>query len=394
MRLLLGASSLCDPANIPIYFKKEYEVAIASDCMQAFNKGGNQCLPRGTCPSTNANNPNPSPPGAQAMFQSLDANRNGTLEGNELKDFVMWVFSEMELQAGNPMTPDQKELEARKLMRLMDPENHGVTFEQLQQYFVALNQTAEDKKREAALAKQLHEYKGSSLEHKLSKRQLHHKFVQLDHHKDGRLDGEGLSQLGMWIYSHFTPHDGQDLSRDVVTREANNLSNRFPSGATYPEVENYFEELATTEHEIITSRLSRTWGKAGREDRTMQRKQQDIYHGGTQSQSMFGSMTQAVSSAYGAAADAAGMVVGGAAAAMDVVTGGAPIAPICAGPPLRCSANNGTSGMPNMDFAQRKFNELDRNNTQSLDIDEATDLARWVYETFEPRGVRLNEREA
>ena len=46
-----------------------------------------------------------------------------------------------------------------------------------------------------------------------------------------------------------------------------------------------------------------------------------------------------------------------------------------------------------MDFAQRKFNELDRNNTQSLDVDEAMELARWVYETFEPRGVRLNERE-
>ena len=116
------------------------------------------------------------------MFQSLDQNRNGTLEGNELKDFVMWVFSQMEVKDGNPMTADQKEVEARKLMRTIDPNNSGVTFAQLQQHFMQLNQSAEDKKREAALATQLHEYKGASLELKLSKRQLHHKFVQLDYH--------------------------------------------------------------------------------------------------------------------------------------------------------------------------------------------------------------------
>jgi len=325
------------------------------------------------------------------MFQSLDQNHNGTLEGNELKDFTMWVFSQMQLQGGNPMTPDQKELEARKLMRRIDPDNHGVTFDVLQQHFTQLNQSAEDKKREAALANELFEYKVQGLEHKISKRQCHHKFVQLDFHKDGRLDREGLSQLGMWIYTHFTPQDGQDLQRDVVTRETNNLASRFPSGATYTEVENYFEELATQEHQILVSRLSKTWGKAGREDKAMQRKQAGY---GEEPESVFGSMTQAASSMYGAAAGMAGAVVGGAASAMDAVAGGAPIAPICAGPPLRCSSSSGAeSGMPNMDFAQRKFHELDRNGTQSLDVDEAADLARWVFETFEPRGVRLNERE-
>ena len=35
------------------------------------------------------------------MFQSLDQNRNGTLEGNELKDCVMWVFSQMDVKDGD-----------------------------------------------------------------------------------------------------------------------------------------------------------------------------------------------------------------------------------------------------------------------------------------------------
>jgi len=50
--------------------------------------------------------------------------------------------------------------------------------------------------------------------------------------------------------------------------------------------------------------------------------------------------------------------------------------------------------VPNMSFAQRKFKELDVDKNGSLDVDEAIELAQWVYTTHHPSGIPLSKKRA
>jgi len=188
---------------------------------------------------------------AKKKWEELDADRSGRLDGEEIMIMAEWVWSSF--RPGKVVTDEERQKEAAKLLHRCDSDEDGsISAQEFSVYYEHL--AAATIKYHEALQKKQNAAKAQVRELSLAEQKqvaklseaAQVKWEELDLDRSGQLDGEELMALAEWVWCGF--HPDKQISTEDRRKEATKILRRCDAnndgGIDREEFEAYYEQTA------------------------------------------------------------------------------------------------------------------------------------------------------
>ena len=187
---------------------------------------------------------------ARAKFHQLDRNKNGLLEGEELKALGNWVWSSF--HPGSKLSEADKQAEGAKILCRQDMNEDGaMSYEEFEGWFKKTCTSIEkfrrglvDKRPPIPIpAAAIYDAHVDKLV-----RRAHKKFDQLDKNGNGLLEGEELTALGDWVLSSFHPGQASILAAQELegAKILGRLDANSDGAMSFEEFEGWFRKTCAS----------------------------------------------------------------------------------------------------------------------------------------------------
>jgi len=180
---------------------------------------------------------------AQSLFEKLDADKTGFLEGSELKELSLTVFGEF-APGGIKLTKEQTEVQTKKMLKVIDRDGDAkVSFKEFSDYFAQREAQLNEMRRQQKLAQIVKDEHNDTGDEAMCMTFVLKKFKELDIDNSGALDRNEARVLADWVYTSFRP-DGKKLPVGMVDIETDKLLSKLDADhdalIAFEEFEEYF----------------------------------------------------------------------------------------------------------------------------------------------------------